>query len=81
MSNPNSYGTHFYVLDEHTLCYQQPGMTDLGVLHASVLRGSPQLGNPFPGPLPMPMDTSRLRLATLQDFHDYRVSPKGLIEE
>lgn len=67
--------TKYYVFDEHTLCYQKPEMNDLGILHTSVLRGS--TFDRLQGTFPMPMDTSLLRKATLQDFHDYRVSPKG----
>ena len=70
-----SHGTKYFVVDENTLCYQQPGQTDLGILHASVLRGATSGINQ--GTIPMPMDESRKRPALLKDFEEYRVSPKG----
>jgi hypothetical protein len=65
--------TKYLVGDEHTLVYQQEGTNRLGVLHGSILRGSPY-GGPLQGPVPAFM-FKVLRPATLQDFEDYRVMP------
>jgi len=67
--------TQYFVFNEHTLCYQKPEMNDLGILHASVLRGSTFAR--LQGTFPMPMDASLLRKATLKDFEDYRVHSAG----
>jgi hypothetical protein len=69
--------TKYFVVAGHTLCYQQPGMVDLGILHASPLKGSPY--DRLQGVIPMPMDQATMRPATVQDFHDFRVSPAGHI--
>lgn len=75
--NEVTYGTKFMVYGEHTLVYQQQGMTDLQIIHASILRGSP-----FPacGMIPMPADTSKLRPATLDDFKAFRSLPPSAEE-
>lgn len=63
----------YLVGDEHTLLYSQEGSNLLGVLHGSILRGSP-FGGPLQGPLPRSMFKD-LRPATLADFETYRVMP------
>lgn len=63
----------YLVGDEHTLVYAQEGTDLLGVLHGSVLRGSPY-GGPLQGPVPRFM-FKVLRPATIEDFKTYRVMP------
>lgn len=65
----------FFVLDENTLVYTKPGMQGLGVLASSVIKGSNH--DPKNGNIAEPMDKSRLRMATWDDFETFRVSPKG----
>jgi hypothetical protein len=60
------------VINENTLGYLIPGSNYAGVLHASVLRGShlnPLLNHDVRG--------ANIRLASEQDFNDYRVSFRG----
>jgi hypothetical protein len=69
--------TRYYVKNDNTLGYitdAQPGV--FGILHCSVLRGGTDdrlQGYTYVAP------TDKLRAATLKDFEDYRVSPKGHI--
>jgi hypothetical protein len=65
--------TKYLVGDEHTLVYQQEGSNMLGVLHGSILRGSPY-GGPLQGML-LPAQFKVLREATIEDFKTYRVCP------
>lgn len=67
--------TTYYVLNGHTLCYLQPGMTFYGVL-----AGKPGLGGHDwkNGPISV-TESDTLRPATLEDFAFFRVSPKGHI--
>ena len=65
----------YFVVDENKLCYEIPGGTTLGVLAASVLRGSSHSW--LDGPIARPIDKSRIRPATANDFEEFRVSPKG----
>ena len=71
--------TRYFVLNEHTLGYtidEQPGY--LGILHASVLKGSTY--DRLSGPVVIsPSDT--LRPATKADFDEYRVAWKGHLPE
>jgi hypothetical protein len=71
--------TKYFVVNEHTLCYQQEGMTDLGVLRASILRGSPFDGYPCPGTIVMPMNPDEMRPATKKDFEEFGVCHKGYL--
>lgn len=67
--------SRYHVLNEHTLCYAIEGSPLLGVLAGKVVRGGYDCKN---GPIsPVPSDV--LRQATVEDFNDYRVSPKGHI--
>lgn len=70
----NAKPSKYVVVNENTLCYRIEGHPEwLGVLHGSVLRGGRHwMDGPFViGPL------DKLRDATLEDFHQYRVSPEG----
>lgn len=65
--------TKYVVMDEHTLGYINPAQPRMmGILHASVLRGSP-FGR-LDGVVPIG-DTKTLRPATVADFAVYRVVP------
>lgn len=61
------------VIDEHTLGYMQPNADTAGILHTSILRGSP-LGY-WSGTVYV--KNSKVRLASEQDFNDYRCSFAG----
>lgn len=63
---------YYAVYQENTLGYlfQLDGRNLLGILHASVLKGSSF--NWLGGPISVDMD--KVRKATLQDFEEYRVS-------
>lgn len=66
--------TQLVVVGEHTLGYINPLQPDrAGILHASILRGSPC------GRLDgyIRLDGRRVRPAREQDFNDYRVSLEG----
>lgn len=66
----------YHVMNENTLGFilpTQPGY--LSVLHGSVLKGGHDWKN---GPVPI-SSLDKLRDATLADFDEYRVSPKGHI--
>lgn len=56
------------VLDGHTLGVVMG--SEIQVLRASVLRGSTA---PAVGTIPLPLDVSRIRPATRQDFADFGV--------
>jgi len=63
--------SQYVVMNEHTLGYIQPQLPKLmGVLHGSVLRGSPHDWRNGPVWL---ADSAKLRPATRQDFADYCV--------
>lgn len=67
----------YYVLNENTLGYvyaEQPNR--MGVLAGSVLKGGHDWRN---GPVAIMPGIDKLRPATLADFDEYRVSPKGHI--
>lgn len=65
--------TEYVVLNEHTLGYFRNGnRSTMGILHASVLKGSPF--DPFSGPVPVG-HADTVRKATLADFREYRVEP------
>lgn len=70
------HGTRYVVMNEHTLGYIYPQQPDtLGILRASVLRGSPLLGdNGLTGTL-LISGADDIRPATLADFTVYRVIP------
>lgn len=59
------------VVDENTLGYVIPGTLNVGILHTSILRGSYFNAWGIIGAY------NFARLATKQDFEDYRVSFKG----
>lgn len=65
----------YYVLDEHTLGYIDSRQPDVfGILHGSVLRGSPydwRYGFTILAP------GAKLRPATLDDFDAFNVSARG----
>lgn len=67
----------YVVVNEHTLGYvygEQP--RTLNILRASVLRGA---GEPDPLRAQTPLNASdTVRLATLQDFADFKVQPPAL---
>lgn len=68
--------TSYFVLDGHTLGYiddRQP--TVFGILHPSILRGSPY--DPRVDGFTILPVRCDLRPATLADFESFRVSPKG----
>ncbi len=66
--------TRYVVMDEHTLGYLIPEMPDcIGVLHGSVLKGSPY--GPLCGMAYIVAGNTKLRQATLADFEEYRVVP------
>lgn len=59
------------VVNEYALCYILPELPEqAGILHASILRGCLCYG-PLDGS--MPLFGKTVRLATEQDFDDYRV--------
>ena len=60
--------TRYFVSNENTLCYQQPGMTMLGVL-ASNIDGRNPINGPF---YASPLD--QIRPATREDFDRFRVT-------
>jgi hypothetical protein len=65
------------VVNEHTLAYQGQNTRNYNVLHASILKGAPF------NVLPEPKILSRLdkvRLASEEDFDEFRVSPKGFTD-
>lgn len=62
----------YLVGDEHTLLHTIEGTDWLGVLHGSVLRGSPYGGRNDWVP---PRAFKVLRPATIEDFKTYRVMP------
>ena len=64
------------VIDEHTLGYIMIGQKDAFVLHTSILKGS--YLNPFN---PVVLNGRDVRLATEEDFKDYRVLFEGYNEE
>jgi len=58
------------VIDEHTLAYRKPNSDSAQILHASILKGSPNNNNSgsiYIGSL------NKVRLATEQDFDSFRV--------
>lgn len=66
------------VLNEHTLGYIHPnGEPFMSVLHGSVLKGSPY--GWMNGSICIPTGAT-VRLATTQDFDEYRVSSKGFTD-
>ncbi len=66
------------VIDEHTLGYINPERPDYaGVLHTSILRGSPFSY----WASCIYIKNSKVRLASLKDFDDYRVSMVGYKKE
>ena len=65
----------FFVVDENMLCYHMTGINDLGVLASSTIRGATHA--PKDGTHPMPMDKSRMRPATQEDFDAFNVSSVG----
>lgn len=76
----NKQSTKYFVIQEHTLVYEGPG-GNLGVLYASILRGS--VGG-FPlgsAVVPRPMNPDHMREATLQDFKAFRVMPPPEMRE
>jgi hypothetical protein len=62
----------YLVGDEHTLLYTQEGTELLGILHGSVLRGSP---HDWRDGSVMRSQFKVLRPATLEDFETYRCVP------
>lgn len=72
--------TQLVVIDEHTLGYILPDqdkespLYGAGILHTSVLRGSTL--NPMTTGTVL-LKGRKVRLATKQDFDDYRVSFQG----
>ena len=60
------------VVDEHTLGYITPGLNGIRVLHASILRGSPYCDTSV-----IYEEGKKIRLASEQDFDDYRVCFDG----
>jgi hypothetical protein len=63
----------YVVVNENALCYRIDGSIFHGVLAGSVLRGGP---DPLAGQISVaPSDA--VRPATLADFDQFRVSPKG----
>ena len=63
----------FYVLNEHTLVYSKPKMHGLGVLHASILKGSHYTF----GTIARPMNDRGMRKATKKDFEEFKISHRG----
>ena len=83
---PNNMKTTYFIVDEHTLAYHREGMRsepslmEVGILHASVLRGS--TWNKMDGWIIINPSSYNLRPATLKDFEDYRVvPPEGFLLE
>lgn len=69
--------TQYLIFDENTFGYVLPN-NRMGILHGSVLRGSPY--GRLDGWDYQPMDKSRIRPATLNDFADYRIAiPPNLV--
>ena len=64
--------TKYVVLNEHTLCYLIPDVPNtIGILHASILRGSPY--NNLDGSAFFNPKVHAIRAATPEDFKEYRV--------
>lgn len=79
-SDPSAAGTAsplepdtYIVMNENTLGIVHTP-TSIGVLAGAVLKGGP---NPMNGPVPFNPAIDRARPATLADFSEYRVSPRG----
>ena len=70
---PACNANEYLVVNENTLGYRKPGSMLLGVLHASVIKGGHNWLN---GPVLL-TNNDKVRPATLADFAEYRVSPKG----
>jgi len=75
-------GEKYIVVGEHSLCYRfendtfnLPGYERVGILHGSVLKGG---FNDLDGWAIISLKDP-VRAATLADFEEYRVSPKGHI--
>jgi hypothetical protein len=63
------------VLNEHTLGYIHPGdISEVQFLHSSILRGSPFGIHQTSAPI---RSGDTIRLATSDDFNEYRVSEVG----
>lgn len=64
------YPIQYVVMDNHTLGYLIPEVNQMGVLHGSVLKGSPydwRNGSVMVSP------SHNIRKATKKDFQDFRV--------
>ena len=72
--------TKLVVVDEHTLGYIDPEQPDYaGVLHASILKGATFC---VPASIePILIKHKKVRLASENDFNDFRVSFKGFDNE
>jgi len=69
------------VADENTLGFIVPNMPRVfHVLHANVLKGSPYSDTGI-NSVNIPLDGHQYRLATKQDFIDYRVRYEGYFKE
>jgi len=73
----------YVVLNEHTLGYFQntdkiptEPYASMGIIHASILKGSPY-SNMSGTVTVSPSD--KIRLATKEDFHNFRVCHKGYL--
>ena len=67
------------VVNEHTLGYIQPELPNyVGVLHASILKGSPILGSPLSSMESILINNSHVvRLASKKDFDDFNHASNG----
>lgn len=68
--------TTLIVIDEHTLATHKPNSLYANVLAASVLKGSP-IADPLSAMEPIIIAGKTVRLASRQDFENFRVSFKG----
>lgn len=73
---PTHQGTHYYVLDEHTLGYVYDAQPTVFGILASDVHGIPWMQ----GIVPL-SPTSALRNASRDDFARFRVDPTGHIED
>jgi hypothetical protein len=64
--------TRYYVEDEHSLLYRQPGMSLYGILTGKLLRGGRNWRDGLCAP-----DEAKLRPATRDDFEAFCVCHKG----